>query len=173
MSLDTATTSTNQDAHLPTKEELIERINAIDTPSELLRLRVFFDTDATTAGKNQIEEGQDEYSKMIDEVLAIYKQKDEPLLIKQELPNLSKLQIFENRFAPIMFWFSIVMLMLMGFIIMFSFSSEARELVTPLLLWQMTVLYVVLMVVPLAELLYIIHLKKGEGIKVSTNQIIF
>ncbi|WP_375559451.1 hypothetical protein ACE193_17160 [Bernardetia sp. OM2101] len=162
------TTRTN---NLPTKEELIERINQIDNPSELLRLRVFFDDEVIN--EEETEEGVDEYSKMIDEVLAIYKQKDEPLLIRQELPSISKLQMFENRFAPLMFWFSIVMLMLMGFIIMFSFSSEARFLVTPLVLWQMTILYGILMVVPLAELLYVFHLKNKEGIKVSTNQLIF
>ncbi|AFM04952.1 hypothetical protein Fleli_2589 [Bernardetia litoralis DSM 6794] len=161
----------NQNNHLPTKEELIKRINDIDNPSELLRLKVFFDDDVIN--EEETEEGVDEYSKMIDEVLAIYKQKDEPLLIRQELPAISKLQLFENRFAPIMFWFSIVMLMLMGFIIMFSFSAEARLLVTPLVLWQMTVLYGILMIVPLAELLYIIHLKNRAGIKVSMNQLIF
>ncbi|WP_338815336.1 hypothetical protein V9L05_09830 [Bernardetia sp. Wsw4-3y2] len=163
--------NTNKANHLPTKEELIERINAIDNPSELLRLRVFFDDE--NINEQETQEGVDEYSKMIDEVLAIYKQKDEPLLIRQELPAISKLQIFENRFAPLMFWFSILMLMLMGFIIMFSFSPQARELVTPWVLWQMTILYGILMVVPLAELLYVIHLKNKEGLKVSINQLIF
>lgn len=163
--------NTNKANHLPTKEELIERINAIDNPSELLRLRVFFDDE--NINEQETEEGVDEYSKMIDEVLAIYKQKDEPLLIRQELPVISKLQIFENRFAPLMFWFSILMLMLMGFIIMFSFSPQARELVTPWVLWQMTILYGILMVVPLAELFYVIHLKNKEGLKVSINQLIF
>ncbi len=156
---------------LPTKEDLIERINQIDNPSELLRLRVFFDNE--TINEEETQEGVDEYSKMIDEVLAIYKQKDEPLLIRQELPAISKLQIFENRFAPIMFWFSIVMLMLMGFIIMFSFSEEARFLVTPLLLWQMTVVYGILMIIPLVELIYVFHLKNRAGVKVSMNQLIF
>ena len=168
MSLDTTIKKSNR---LPTKEELIEKINAIDNPSELLRLRIFFEGD--TNDNQEIEEGQDEYSKMIDEVLAIYKQKDEPLLIRRELLAISKLQIFENRFAPLMFWFSILMLMLMGFIIMFSFSSEARFLVTPLVLWQMTVLYGILMIVPLSELLYIVYLKNKEKLKVSTNQLIF
>lgn len=163
--------NTQKSNNLPTKEELIERINAIDNPSELLRLRVFFDNE--TINEEETQEGVDEYSKMIDEILSIYKQKDEPLLIRQELPNTSRLQIFENRFAPIMFWFSIVMLMLMGFIIMFSFTEEARLLVTPLVLWQMTILYGILMVVPLTELMYVIYLKKKEGIKVSTNQLIF
>ncbi|WP_338793418.1 hypothetical protein [Bernardetia sp. MNP-M8] len=163
--------NTNKANHLPTKEELIERINAIDNPSELLRLRVFFDDE--NINEQETQEGVDEYSKMIDEVLAIYKQKDEPLLIRQELPSISKLQIFENRFAPLMFWFSILMLMLMGFIIMFSFSPQARELVTPWVLWQMTILYGILMVVPLAELLYVIHLKNKEGLKVSINQLVF
>lgn len=163
--------NTNKANHLPTKEELIERINAIDNPSELLRLRVFFDDE--NINEQETQEGVDEYSKMIDEVLAIYKQKDEPLLIRQELPVISKLQIFENRFAPLMFWFSILMLMLMGFIIMFSFSPQARELVTPWVLWQMTILYGILMVVPLAELFYVIHLKNKEGLKVSINQLIF
>ncbi|PIY08283.1 MAG: hypothetical protein COZ18_13080 [Flexibacter sp. CG_4_10_14_3_um_filter_32_15] len=164
-------TPTRKTNNLPTKEELIERINAIDNPSELLRLHVFFDNEVIN--EEEIQEGVDEYSKMIDEVLAIYKQKDEPLLVSQELPTISKLQAFENRFAPLMFWFSIVMLMLMGFIIMFSFSSEARLLVTPLVLWQMTILYGILMVVPLAELVYIFYLKSKEGLKVSTNQLIF
>ncbi|WP_338769756.1 hypothetical protein WAF17_10485 [Bernardetia sp. ABR2-2B] len=163
--------TTNTDNHLPTKEELIERINAIDNPSELLRLRVFFDDE--TINEQETEEGVDEYSKMIDEVLAIYKQKDEPLLIRQELPAISKLQIFENRFAPLMFWFSIVMLMLMGFIIMFSFSPQARELVTPFVLWQSTLLYGILMLVPLAELIYVFYLKNKEGLKVSKSQLIF
>lgn len=156
---------------LPTKEDLIERINQIDNPSELLRLRVLLDNE--DIGEEETQEGVDEYSKMIDEVLAIYKQKDEPLLIRQELPAISKLQIFENRFAPLMFWFSIVMLMLMGFIIMFSFSAEARFLVTPLVLWQMTILYGILMIVPLSELIYVIHLKNKEHLKVSINQLIF
>lgn len=162
---------TNKINKLPTKEELIERINQIDNPSELLRLRVFFDNE--TINEEETQEGVDEYSKMIDEVLAIYKQKDEPLLIRQELPAISKLQIFENRFAPIMFWFSIVMLMLMGFIIMFSFSEAARFLVTPLVLWQMTILYGIFMIVPLVELLYVIHLKNKEYLKVSIHQLIF
>ncbi len=156
---------------LPTKEELIERINQIDNPSELLRLRVFFDDEAIN--EEETEEGVDEYSKMIDEVLAIYKQKDEPLLVRQELPAISKLQSFENRFAPIMFWFSIVMLMLMGFIIMFSFSPQARELVTPFVLWQATIWYGILMIVPLAELIYVIYLKNKEALKVSKNQLVF
>lgn len=162
---------TNKTNHLPTKEELIERINQIDNPSELLRLRVFFDDE--DIDEEQTKEGVDEYSKMIDEVLAIYKQKDEPLTIHQNLAAISKLQIFENRFAPLMFWFSIVMLMLMGFIIMFSFSEEARLLVTPSVLWDMTALYGILMVVPLFELLYVIHLKNKEHLKVSIYQLIF
>jgi voltage-gated potassium channel len=163
--------NTNKTNHLPTKEDLIERINQIDNPSELLRLCVFFDNE--NIDEEEINEGVDEYSKMIDEVLAIYKQKDEPLLIRQELPSISKLQAFENRFAPLMFWFSIVMLMLMGFIIMFSFSEEARFLVTPLVLWQMTILYGILMVVPLLEFLYVIHLKNKEHLKVSIYQLTF
>lgn len=162
------TTKTN---NLPTKEELIERINAIDNPSELLRLRVFFDNEVIN--EEETEEGVDEYSKMIDEVLAIYKQKDEPLLIRQELPSSSTLQAFENRFAPIMFWFSIVMLMLMGFIIMFSFSPQARELVTPFVLWQATLFYGIFMTVPLAELIYVIYLKNKEKLKVPKTQLIF
>ncbi len=163
--------NTNKTNHLPTKEELIERINQIDNPSELLRLRVFFDNE--DIDEEQTKEGVDEYSKMIDEVLAIYKQKDEPLLIHQELPAISKLQIFENRFAPLMFWFSILMLMLMGFIIMFSFSEEARRLITPSVLLDMTALYGVLMIVPLSELLYVIYLKNKEHLKVSIHQLIF
>lgn len=163
--------TTNKGNHLPTKEELIERINQIDNPSELLRLRVFFDNE--NIDEDQTKEGVDEYSKMIDEVLAIYKQKDEPLTIRQNLAAISKLQIFENRFAPLMFWFSIVMLMLMGFIIMFSFSEEARLLVTPLVLWDMTALYGVLMVIPLSELFYVIYLKNKEHLKVSIYQLIF
>lgn len=162
---------TNNKSHLPTKEELIERINAIDNPSELLRLRILFDNE--DIGEEETKEGVDEYSKMIDEVLAIYKQKDEPLLIRQHLPAISQLQIFENRFAPLMFWFSIVMLMLMGFIIMFSFSPQARELITPLVLWQATLLYGILMLVPLVELIYVIHLKNKEGLKIPKKHIVF
>ena len=86
--------NTKKTNHLPTKEELIERINQIDNPSELLRLRVFFDNE--DIDEEQTNEGVDEYSKMIDEVLAIYKQKDEPLLIHQELPAISKLQILKS-----------------------------------------------------------------------------
>ena len=163
--------NTNKTNHLPTKEELIERINQIDNPSELLRLRVLLDNE--DIGEEETREGVDEYSKMIDEVLAIYKQKDEPLLVRQKLAAISKLQVFENRFAPIMFWFSIIMLMLMGFIIMFSFSEEARRLVTPTVLLQMTALYGILMIVPLFELLYIIYLKNKEHLKVSIYQLIF
>ena len=164
-------TNSVEEHKLPTKEELIERINQIDNPSELLRLRVFFDNEEIN--EEETQEGVDEYSKMIDEVLAIYKQKDEPLLVRQELPSISRLQTFENRFAPLMFWFSILMLMLMGFIIMFSFSPQARELVTPFVLWQSTLLYGILMAVPLAELIYVIYLKNKEGIKVSIKQLIF
>lgn len=156
---------------LPTKEELIERINQIDNPSELLRLRVLFDNEKID--EEETQEGVDEYSKMIDEILAIYKQKDEPLLVRQELPVISKLQRFENRFAPLMFWFSILMLMLMGFIIMFSFSPQSRALVTPLVLWQSTLIYGGLMTIPLVELIYVIYLKNKEGLKVSTKQLIF
>ncbi len=163
--------TTNKTHHLPTKEELIERINQIDNPSELLRLRVFFDNEVIN--EEEIQEGVDEYSKMIDEILSIYKQKDEPLLVRQELSAISQLQIFENRFAPLMFWFSILMLMLMGFIIMFSFTEKARLLVTPSVLWQMTALYGILMIVPLSEFLYIIHLKNKEHLKVSIYQLIF
>ncbi|WP_291726284.1 hypothetical protein [Bernardetia sp.] len=164
-------TNSVKEHKLPTKEELIERINQIDNPSELLRLRVFFDNEEIN--EEETQEGVDEYSKMIDEILSIYKQKDEPLLVRQELPSISKLQQFENRFAPIMFWFSILMLMLMGFIIMFSFSPQSRALVTPFVLWQSTLIYGILMTIPLAELIYVIYLKNKEGLKVSNAQLIF
>ena len=96
---------------------------------------------------------------MVQQMLEVYDELDEPLHVHHLFAAKSQLAQFENRASPFMFWLSFGSLALIGYIVLFS---QGQVTASPAVLQKAVNAYTVLAIVPFVELGCLLYLKEGH-----------